>query len=374
MPNILPPAPIPLRPALAACCLLILLIGAMLAPGRAEAHPTGAPSANMQGGMSGPDQLRIASFFPVDMPVLGRAALDLAERVERMSGGTLRLSIASPSAAAPALDIIVEMNHGAIDGVWAAAGWYAQRDSAFGLLTGMPFGPTPDEYLAWYFYGGGRELAQDLYRPYGVQHILCGIIPSEASGWFPREMTSVDDLAGLRMRFFGLGAQVMQRFGVEVVLLGPEQMFEAVESGRIDATEFSLPSMDVPLGFHKILKYYYFPGWHQPATLINLYLPRPVWVALPDRHKAVLEAGCGDMIRQTLAEGEAVQAQALRAIAAEGVELHRWPAEMLVAFENAWQAVVAEESRLNPNFARVYASLAKFRADRQQWRHFRFLQ
>ncbi|WP_414896965.1 TRAP transporter substrate-binding protein [Rhodovulum sp. YEN HP10] len=374
MPNPLPPVPMPLRPVLSALCALGLLLGAVLAPGPAGAQPTGAVSGDLQGGMPGPVHLRIGSFFPVNMPVLGRTALDLAEHVERMSGDTLLLSITSPSAAAPALDTIAAMNRGALDGALAAAEWYTERDSAFGLLASMPFGPTIDEYLAWYFYGGGREIARELYRAYDVHNILCGVIPSEASGWFPHEMTSVDDLAGMRMRFFGLGAKVMQRFGAEVVAVGPEQLFEALETGRIDAAEFSLPAIDARLGLHKLLKYYYFPGWHQPLATVNLYIPQSVWSELPDHHKAILEAGCGDMVMQSLAEGEALQAQALRAIAAEGVELRRWPAAMLVAFESAWWAVVAEESRLNPNFARVYASLAKFRADRRTWRHLSFLQ
>jgi TRAP-type mannitol/chloroaromatic compound transport system substrate-binding protein len=207
-----------------------------------------------------------------------------------------------------------------------------------------------------------------------VHNIPCGIIPPEASGWFRKEIRSIDDLKGLRMRFFGLGAKVMERHGVVTRQLPPGEILAALESGALDATEFSLPAMDQPLGFHKVAKYYYFPGWHQQATLFDLYVNKRVWDGLPEAYRAIIEVACGDAMREMIADGEALQWKAMKEMQAEGVHLKRWPPDILVSFENAWKEVVAEESVRNPNFKRVYDSYARFRENYAIWRHFNYLQ
>jgi TRAP-type mannitol/chloroaromatic compound transport system substrate-binding protein len=132
--------------------------------------------------------------------------------------------------------------------------------------------------------------------------------------------------------------------------------------------------MDIALGFHKVAKYYYFPGWHQQATLFDLYINKAVWDALSQQHQAILEVSCGDMMREMIATGEAAQWTAMKQLQQEGVQLKRWPPEILVSFENAWLEVVKEESETNPNFARVYKSYSDFRENYAIWRHFSFLQ
>jgi TRAP-type mannitol/chloroaromatic compound transport system substrate-binding protein len=200
------------------------------------------------------------------------------------------------------------------------------------------------------------------------------IIPPEASGWFHKEIKTLEDLKGLKMRFFGLGAKVMQKLGVVTSQLPPGDILEAMKSGVLDAAEFSLPAMDQPLRFHTVAKYYYFPGWHQQATFFDLYINKSKWDALSDPHKAIIELACGDTMRETIAEGEAAQWQAMREMQAEGVQLKRWPPEILVALESAWKEVVAEESSKNPTFRKVYASFSEFRENYAIWRHFSYLQ
>ena len=171
------------------------------------------------------------------------------------------------------------------------------------------------------------------------------------------------------MRFFGMGATVMQKLGVTTEQLPPGEILAALEAGKLDGAEFSLPAMDEPLGFDKVAKYYYFPGWHQQATFFDLDINLKVWDALEDRHKAIIELACSDVLREMVAEGEALQGQAIQAMKAKGVEVRRWPPMILVAFEDAWAQVVAEESAANPNFKRVHQSYSDFRKGYEAWKY-----
>lgn len=319
-------------------------------------------------------ELDMASTFPISMPVLGHASQDLVRQVALISNGALVINAFEPNTLVPAADTVNAVSDGRIDAAWAGAGWFAQHDSAFNMFSSVPFGPAMGEYLAWMYYGGGLELAREMFAEHGVYNIPCGMIPPEASGWFSKEIKTVEDLDGLRMRFFGLGAEVMQRFGVETQQIAPGDILAKIESGELDATEFSLPAMDQPLGFSDVLKYYYFPGWHQQATMFDLYISLPVWESMSESEQSTVEVACGDIIRNMMAEGEALQWKAMQEMQAEGVELRRWPASMLVAFEEAWLDIVEEESARNPNFEKVYASYENFRENYRIWGHFSFLQ
>lgn len=316
----------------------------------------------------------VASTFPGDMPVLGDVSRGLPEKVLRASGGDLIFKFHEPGVLVPGAETVNAVAEGKVAAAWAGAGWFAAKDSAFNMFSSVPFGPGIGEYLAWLYRGGGLEMAREMFHQNGVHNIPCALIPPEASGWFRKEIKSVDELKGLRMRFFGLGAKVMQKLGVETRQLPPGEILEALKSGALDATEFSLPAMDKPLGFYTVAKFYYFPGWHQQATFFDLYINLKVWNSLSDRHKAIIELACGDTMRDTIADGEAAQWKAMKEIQAEGVRLKRWPPEILIAFDNAWKEVVAEESAKNPNFKRVFDSYADFRDNYAIWRHFNYLQ
>lgn len=308
------------------------------------------------------------------MPVLGDVSRRLPERVLSASGGDLVLQFHEPGKLVPAAETVTAVAKATVPAAWAGAGWFADKDSAFNMFSSVPFGPGIGEYIAWLYRGGGLEMARELFHGYGVHNVPCGIIPAEASGWFQREIRTLEDLKGLRMRFFGLGAKVMERHGVVTQQLAPGDILQALKSGSLDATEFSLPAMDQPLGFHKVAKYYYFPGWHQQATLFDLYFNKATWDGLPARHRAIIEIACGDAMREMIADGEALQWKAMKEMQAEGVQLKRWSPEILVSFEKAWLEVVAEESAKNPSFKRVYDSYAAFRENYAIWRHFNYLQ
>jgi TRAP-type mannitol/chloroaromatic compound transport system substrate-binding protein len=319
-------------------------------------------------------RINLANAFPNNLTLIGEAPGKLAKKLDRLSGGTLELRVNEPGALVPALQAIQATGQGSVDAAWSNAGFFAGTDSAFNMFATVPFGPAIPEYLAWMQHGGGLQLAREMFAKHGVYNIPCAIIPPEASGWFRKEIKSVQDLKGLKMRFFGLGAKVMAKLGVSTQLLAPGDIFQALQLGTIDATEFSLPTMDQKLGFYQVAKFYYFPGWHQQATFLEFYINRKKWDALSDQHKAAIESACGDLTRDVIAEGEATQWRAMTEMRDKhGVQIKRWSPEIMAAIEKGWNDVVAEESAANPNFKRVYASYAKFRADYSIWREHGYL-
>jgi TRAP-type mannitol/chloroaromatic compound transport system substrate-binding protein len=308
------------------------------------------------------------------MALVGQGAQRLAEKVARASGGELVLAFHEPGTLVPAAESVKAVARGEIDAAWAGAGWFADEDSAFTMFSSIPFGPGIGEYMGWMYQGGGLAMAREMFHARGIHNVPCAVIPPEASGWFRREIASLHDLKGLRMRFFGLGAKVMQRLGVRTQQLPPGEILPALQAGTLDATEFSLPLMDKPFGFDRVAKYYYFPGWHQQATFFDLYIAKAAWDRLSDRDQAVIELACGDLIRETIAEGEAAQGAVLKEMQARGVQLKRWPPEILVALDETWNEVVEQEVADNPSFRRVYESYARFRSTYAVWRHLGYLQ
>lgn len=313
--------------------------------------------------------LELASTFPGSMPILGDAAHRLTQRVKRASGGEVVFNFYEPGKLVPAAETVNAVSTGKVAAAWAGAGWFAGKDSAFNFFSSVPFGPGIGEYIGWMYNGGGLQLARAMFHEHRVHNIPCGLIPPEASGWFRTEIKSPEDLRGLKMRIFGMGALVMRKFGVLTTQDAPNDLFAKLKDGQLDAAEFSLPAMDRMLKLYDVAKYYYFPGWHQQATLFDLDINLSVWNALEDRHKATIELACGDILREMVAEGEAVQGSAIKELEAQGVQIRRWPASMLVAFENAWKEVAAEESEKNPNFKRVYESYAAFRKNYETWKY-----
>jgi TRAP-type mannitol/chloroaromatic compound transport system substrate-binding protein len=319
-------------------------------------------------------RLNMASTFPGGMVLIGDAAKKLGQRVARASGGEIEIRFNEPGALVPAAQSVDAVSQGSVEAAWAGAGWFAGRDSAFNMFSSVPFGPGLGEYLAWLYYGGGLTTAREMFAKFNIHNIPCALIPPEASGWFRKEIRSVDDLKGLKMRFFGLGAKVMEKFGVSTQQLAPGDIFQALQFGTIDATEFSLPAIDQRLGFFQVAKFYYFPGWHQQATFFDLMINKQRWDSLSEQHKAIIEMACGDLIRDTMAEGEAAQWKAIKEMQEKGgVQVKQWSPEVLAAFEKAWGEVVAEESAKNPNFKKVWDSYSHFRQNYAVWRDHGYL-
>ena len=352
-------------PMIAAAAATILAAGC----GSSETGQQGAASeAASSDPTAGKVTLQMASNFPTSLELLGDSAFTFSENVKRLSNGTLEVKVYEPGALVPGLEAIPAVAKGSVESAWSMAGFFAGTDSAFSFFTTVPFGPEAPEFLAWMYHGGGIELADEMFAEHNIKAIPCGIIPPNASGWFREEIKTLEDLQGKKMRFFGLGAMVMDRLGLATQLLAPGDIFQALQMGTIDATEFTMPSIDESFGFYQVAKYYYFPGWHEPSSIVDFFINIDVWNGLSDHHKAVIEITCGDMVQRTLARGEATQSPALKRMRENhGVKIMYWPPEFLDAYEKAWKQVIEEESAANPNFKKVHASLAAFREDFSLW-------
>ena len=193
---------------------------------------------------------------------------------------------------------------------WASSGYYAGINNVFSMFTTLPFGPNASEFLAWYYYGDGSKFADELYGAQNIKYIPCHMIPPEASGWFKKEINTLDDLKGLKMRFFGLGAKVMEKLGVSTQLLAGGEIFQALQLGTIDATEFAMPSIDEGIGLFQVAKHYYFPGWHQQRMRFELLIGRSTWLKISKTQRRQIRTTCGHSIAESIAEGEALQTRA----------------------------------------------------------------
>jgi TRAP-type mannitol/chloroaromatic compound transport system substrate-binding protein len=321
------------------------------------------------GGLHAQETLEMTSSFGKNLPILGTAGVDFVSKINSISTD-VEFEHFDPGELVPTLEALDAVSNGSIDASYATAGYWQGKITAASLFAAVPFGPEAGEFLAWMLYDDGAELYQRMYDEagYNVHVTPCGIIAPETSGWFKNEITSVADLEGLNMRFFGLGAEVMQRLGVSTSLLAAGDIFPALERGAIDATEFSMPLIDARLGFHNIAKFNYFPGWHQPATLFELLINKDVWDDLDEIAQNQIEVACLANITTNYAEGEAKNYAAMIDNAENnGVQIKSWDPEILATFEATWNEVAAELAAEDAYFAEVWNDLQEFRAGYKTW-------
>ncbi len=321
--------------------------------------------------------LKMPVYASTSLKGLGTTPKWLADHLKTASGGTLRLKLYEPGKLVPATEILQAVHAGQVDAGYSTAGYNSGvLGTKANIFSSVPFGPDAPELLAWIYHGDGRKLWQEMYdrKEYQVHSIPCGILAPETSGWFPKPVDRPEDLQGLRMRFFGLGALVLEKLGVSTSLLPGAEVFPALEKGAIDATEFSMPAIDERLGFYKILKYNYFPGWHQPATLLEMIVNKDKWNSLGEQQQGLIEMGCKAAMLDGFAMGEAIQSPAMkRNLEERGVENRYWSKEMLDMFRKTWEQVLQEELDKDPEFTRIWDNLAAFRKDYALWSEWAFL-
>ncbi|MDH3641573.1 MAG: TRAP transporter substrate-binding protein [Gammaproteobacteria bacterium] len=311
---------------------------------------------------------KLHSAWGSSVPHLGTSAVRFSKNIDRMSGGAFQMKFFEPGALIPANEGFDATGKGSIEAAWTTAGYDVGKVPALAFFTAVPFGPSMGEFFAWKMFGGGNEIQQRIYAENGIHQQDCLAIGPETSGWFKEEVTDLEQLRGLKMRFFGLGARVMQKIGVSTQLLAGGDIFPALEKGVIDATEFSMPAMDIKYGFYQIAKNNYFPGWHQQVSISQLLINKEKWDALPDQYKAMVEVGCGDSIHHTFAETEYVNPFAMVEMGEKyGVQTRRWTDEQIAVFEQAWNEVVAEDSAKDKQFKEVADSYYAFRKAYAKW-------
>jgi TRAP-type mannitol/chloroaromatic compound transport system substrate-binding protein len=316
---------------------------------------------------------KMGSTYPGSLTQLGTLGKRVDEKIDEVSGGNIQIKFYEPGALVPALEVFDAVSTGSIDAAFSTPGYWAGKVPALQLFGAVPFGPQAGEYLAWVKFGGGQEIFDKLYAEHGIKSLFCGLIAPEASGWFSKEINTVEDLKGLKMRFFGLGAKVMEKLGVSTQLLAGGDIYPALELGTIDATEFSMPAIDLKLGFHQVAKYYYFPGWHQQSTFFDLMINKEKWEGLDKTQQAQIEAVCNDNLAYGFAEGEAIQFAALKELQEKGVNIKKWSPEMLDAMRGAWEEVAGELAAQDADFKEAYDSLQGFRANYKIWKDIGYL-
>jgi len=320
-------------------------------------------------GAQSQEVLEMTSAFGKNLPILGTAAVNFVEKINGISEG-VEFEHFDPGELVPTLEALDAVSSGSVDAAYTTSGYWQGKMSAAGLFAAVPFGPEPGEMLAWMLYDDGLDLMREMYdgNGYNVHVMICGTYAPETSGWFKEEITSLDDLQGLNMRFFGLGAEVMQKMGVSTSLLAGGDIFPALERGAIDATEFSMPIVDARLGFYNIAKYNYFPGWHQPATLFELLINKDRWEDLDERSQRQIEIACMANIADNFAEGEALNFPAMvENVEQHGVTIKQWTPEQLKAFEAAWLEVAGELAAEDELFSKAWADLQEFREGYATW-------
>ena len=311
---------------------------------------------------------KMASAFGGKLPHIGTSAPRFSENVKIASGGTLELKFFEPGALVPALECFDAVSKGSIESCWTTPGYHTGKYPALAFFTTVPFGPQIGEFMAWKWFGGGNQLRDEIYAKHNLIAFDSFAIGPETSGWFRKEVKSLAELKGIKMRFFGLGAQVMQKLGVNTQLMAAADIYPALERGVIDATEFSMPTIDVALGFHQIAKNNYYPGWHQQVSVSELLMNRAEWNKLSEQHKKIIQLALGETIAHTYFETEAKNPEVMVQMKEKhGVNNRRWSDEQLKAFEKAWLDVLSEESAKDPLFKKVADHYQSWRKTYKIW-------
>lgn len=309
----------------------------------------------------------VASTFPTDMIFLGDGLKKFKDEVAAVSGGDIEIKIHGAGELVPALEVLNAVSSGAVAGGYDWVGYWGGQLPVANLLGSLPFGPSPEILGEWIWEGGGMEIAQKAYDARGVQFLPCVSVPAEPAGWFNKEINTVEDLQGLRMRIGGLAGRALQEVGVSTQLIPGGEVFVSLERGRIDAAEFSLPVVDESVQLNAAAKYYYFPGWHQPSSINSILIGKGVWDGLDETQKSQVLAACRSTYLWTLTSGLPDQAEALERMKEGGTTVLRLPDPVLDALRVAVETVVTQEREGDELFNEAYESLTSYMENRATW-------
>ena len=316
---------------------------------------------------------RVPISFSTNLEVLGDNIIYVADLVKSLSAGQLEFLIAEPKEIVPEFQIVDAVREGKIPAGYTWLGYDQGKIPASPLLGAVPFGFEPWEFSSWWYEGGGEELAQELYARDGVHVMLCGLIGPETAGWFREPIESLDDLRGLKIRFAGLGGRVLEQIGASTTMIPGGEIFQALEKGAIDATEYSLPNVDQALGFDRVAKLNYFPGWHQVFTSIHLVVNLAEWQSLTPQLQSVLEAACTAGVTRNFAKAEAVQGPIIAAFPEKGVTANYLPTDVLRELQRLSEQVMATEAANDSDFHTIYESQKQFKATYAHWKRLAYL-
>jgi TRAP-type mannitol/chloroaromatic compound transport system substrate-binding protein len=336
---------------------------ALLGVGAAGALAAAAP-ALAQGGT----RWSMVTSWPKDAPGPGTTAGRIAERITRMSGGRLSVTLYGAGEIVPAFEVFDAVAQGTADLGHTASFFWSGKFKAATFFTAVPFGLTPDGHHAWIYHGGGQALWDELYASAGVKPFLAGNSGMQMGGWVKREIAGLEDLKGLKYRIPGLGGEVLRRLGVTAVSLPPGEILPALQSGAIDGAEFLGPWSDLALSLNKAAPYYYWPGFHEPNGSAECLVNTRAYAALPEDLKEIVAAACEAENTRGLAEADWQNARALQDIETRhGVRLRRFSDDILGAARGAAEEVLAEVGASTALAGRIYRSYLTARAASLAW-------
>ncbi|OGG97493.1 MAG: ABC transporter substrate-binding protein [Candidatus Lambdaproteobacteria bacterium RIFOXYD12_FULL_49_8] len=311
---------------------------------------------------------KMVTAWPKNFPGLGTGANYLAQLIGELSGGRLKVKVYGGGELVPPLEVFDAVSKGTAQMGHAGAYYWKGKAEAAQFFSAVPFGLNAQEMIGWIRHGGGQELWDEVYRPFGLKPFPAGNTGVQMGGWFNKEINKVEDFKGLKMRMPGLGGEVLNKLGATSVSLPGGEIFQSLQSGAIDATEWVGPYNDLAFGFYKVAKYYYWPGWHEPGTVLECFVNQKALDELPKDLQAIVEVSCRAAYDNMLAEYSARNNLALMTLINEHkVQLKRFSDPVLRELGRVSQIVVAETAARDPLSAKVYQSFDQFRKGAISW-------
>ncbi len=311
---------------------------------------------------------KMVTAWPKNFPGLGTNANLVAKLITEMSGGRMKVKVYGAKELVPAFEVFDAVSNGTAEMGHAGAYYWKGKSEAVQFFSSVPFGLTAQEMNAWLYYGGGIELWKELYGQFGLIPVPTGNSGVQMAGWFNREIKSVDDLKGLKMRIPGLGGEVLRRAGGTTVNIPGGELFTSLQSGALDATEWVGPYNDLAFGFYKITKYYYYPGWHEPGSTIECMINKKAFNELPKDLQSIVLTACKAANLDMLSEYTARNNQALDTlINKHNVQVLPLPDPVLKKLKEISEEVVTEIAGKDPMARKIYDSYSKFKKQVLPW-------
>ncbi len=305
---------------------------------------------------------KLVTTWPKNFPGLGSAAVNFAERMDRMSNGRFKVKVYGAGELVPALGVFDAVSQGSVEAGHGAAYYWKGKIPASPFFTSVPFGLNAQEMNGWLHYGGGLELWRELYAPFDIIPFAGGNTGVQMAGWFNKEINSIEDLKGLKMRIPGVAGQVFNRAGGSSVNIPGGELYTALQTGVIDATEWVGPYNDLAFGFYQVAKYYYYPGWHEPGPTLELIINKQAYEALPVDVQAMVDTAARMANQDMLDEYTGRNNSALKElIEKHGVQVKPLPEDVLEKLELIAHEVYREEAAKDADFKRVYEAYEAFK-------------
>ena len=310
---------------------------------------------------------KMATSWPPNFPILGEGANKIAQLVEEMSAGQMKIKVYGGGELIPALGVFDAVSQGSIEMGHAAPYYWAGKIPETVFFTTVPFGLQGFDMTSWLLSDEAQDLWRKSYAPYNVIPFLAGNSDTQMGGWFRKEINRIEDFRGLKMRIPGLGGKVVSKVGGSAMNVAVGEIYTNLERGVIDATEWIGPSHDKTMGFDKVAKYYYYPGWHEPGSTFELTVNKQKFEALPKHLQKIIEAASHASAIWVHAQFEMKNAAALAQLKAEGVEVRRFPDEVLQQLKGYADEVLAEMLSEKPEVKPIYESFLKAKRQFREW-------